>query len=180
MLAALGGCTPRAVIDVRQPHAAATQKHIRLTSFWAYFDESPPVERVLLAFPLPGAWAGKQEYCLYLRLLDKKGTCKIGEAIGERRVCGFFLQKSGRLAGLAEFAAGKIVTKGLAFDGGKMRDGRVDLQCIDGTKIAGQFIAELAPLELRDFEEYLHAADVQALLRRAGATAQTTTRPDGK
>jgi len=169
----VGGCAAQAVVEVYQPHADEAERLVRLTTFSAYFDTAPPVERVLLAFPLPGSWAGRTEYYLYLRLLEHKGTCRVGQVVGSQRVCGFFVQKSGRLAGLTELVEGQIVTKGVAFDGGRKRQGQLDVTCTDGTRITGRFLAELAPWQLRDFEQQRHAADVQALLQAARTTSET-------
>ena len=96
------------------------------------------------------------------------------DAAAGHPVRGFFLQSQGRLAGLTELVSGRLQVGGSPFDGGKLRLGRFELLCADGTRLTGRFTAKQNYLELRAFEEDLYPADVQALTS-AGTSPPPTT-----
>lgn len=158
------GSAPAARLDVTQPQLEGMQRAMGLHSEWAHFDDGDgDARRLLLAFPLPGAWGGTQQFVLYVRLSPDAETAEIGEPFDVERVAGFFIQRRGAAAGLAEFAAGRITVSGVAFGGQRWRQGTIELEAGDGTKLRGRFRAERSARRLRDFEEQ-HAADVAALL----------------
>ena len=132
----VAGCGPGVRLQVTQPEQAPPQDRLSLTGKWAFFDSAEDGDRILLALAHPGAWDGKRQYFLYLRVPPGKGEFTIGGSPGEdpgtRRCRGFYIQRSGRLAGLAEFVAGELKLGGLPFDGGKKRTGRMHLECNDG------------------------------------------------
>ncbi|UCG31955.1 MAG: hypothetical protein JSU68_09845, partial [Phycisphaerales bacterium] len=155
---------------------------LTLRGNWACFESSPEVERILLAFAHPGAQDGHRQYFLYLRTPPEKGRYYFHSRPGEEAssvprpddarqgaVCGFYLQRQGPLAGLTRLAAGTIQITGSPFDGGKLRIGRFEMACADGTLLKGRFTARQNHLEMRTFEEDLYPADVQALIDESDA-----------
>jgi hypothetical protein len=174
--AALSGCAAGARMTVTQKGQPPPFDELHLRGKWAFFETSSQDERILLAFAHPGAVDGKRQYFLYLRPPPQKGTHLFGtggnvapaDAGGTKptsvgRARGFFLQRCGPMAGLAEIATGTLVVGGAPFDGGRLRVGRFDLTCTDGTRLTGDFTAKRDLLEMRSFEEDLYPADVQAL-----------------
>ena len=70
----------------------------------------------------------------------------------------------GNTTSTCTLVAGELKIGGRPFDGGKIRTGRVNLECDDGTIIKGRFTARRSALELRDFEQDEYPADVAALI----------------
>jgi hypothetical protein len=169
-----------ATLRIVQPALTPPQDVVRLESAWAYAsDGSGGSERILLAFPLPGARAGDKQFFLYLRLPGKRSApVAIGDPLPDgSRVGGFLIQVTGKLAGKTVFMRGSVELHGVAFDGGKRRKGKLTLYCTDGSMIDGEFTAKVAPLEVRDFED-AKAADVRALAGGDNA-ARPAARPPG-
>lgn len=174
LTSAVIGCGSKADLLLFQPGMTPPQDRVSLRSEWAYVaDDEPGVERVVLAFPLPGARAGDRRFHVYLRTPGKQaGPAHIGDALpGGGRVCGFLIQAAGRLAGKTVFVKGQIELRGVAFDGGRRR-GKISLQCADGSSVEGEFLALVAPLEVMDFEQ-AKAGDVRALLGTGDAPAES-------
>jgi hypothetical protein len=172
-VAALGisllvGCGARVRLEVTQPGQPPPRDRLDLTGKWAFFDKGADCDRILLALAHPGAVDGARQYYLYLRVPPGKGKFTVGQPLSEEgdagRCCGFYIQRTGELAGLGTLVAGELKIGGRPFDGGKIRTGRVNLECDDGTIIEGRFTARRGALELRDFEQDKYAADVAALI----------------
>jgi len=160
----LSGCGPTANLIVSQPEAPGAAGRMRLASRWAFFDTGE-TDRYLAGFPFPGAVAGDRQYVLYLVCEPGLGEKRIGDS-GDRvwpRAAGFFIQERGRHAGLTRMTAGTVRVKRVPFAGRKRRKIEVAIQCDDGTVLSGQMRAVESLLELRDFQEGPHAADVAAL-----------------
>jgi hypothetical protein len=167
LLAAQVGCGASARVTIIQPALPSPQDEVRLRSSWAYAaDDEVGVERIVLMFPLPGARAGDRRFFIYLRVPGKRrDPMRIGEPLpGGGRVSGFFIQATGRFAGKTVFADGQIELRGVALDRGSRRRGKIDLHCLDGSWIQGEFVARVAPLEVIDFEDS-KAGDVRELIR---------------
>ena len=168
-------------MTVAQPGQPPPFDQLPLRGKWAFFVTSPQADRILLAFAHPGAVDGRRQYFVYLQAPPEKGTHTFGPAAATTeadaepagaepleptpndRVRGFYLQSQGPLAGLTELVSGSLRVGGSPFDGGKLRIGRFELLCADGTRLAGRFTARQDLLEMRAFEEDLYPADVQAL-----------------
>ncbi len=175
LLASLGGCTPSVRLDVTQPGRPAPLDRLELRGKWAFFDTGPDGNRLLLATAHPGAMDGQRQYYLYLLLPDRSGVARIGDPLAEGsadRCAGFFIQRSGALAGRAEFIRGDLKVSQVPLGRGIVRTGRVVLHCDDGTVIDGRFTARRRPLELRTFEQETYPPDVAALRRSARQTGQ--------
>ncbi len=141
------GCAPQARVEVDQPHAGGRQRHLRLQSSWAAFAENGST-RVLLAFPLPGAQRGDKHYYVYMRCSlpqDEPPMKQGGPAVIE----GFFQQVWGRHAGIAPFAQASVQMSG----GADSRWGRFEIECEDGTRLQGDFIAKRDDWDVQQFEE---------------------------
>ena len=172
-VAALGislvvGCGPRVRLEVTQPGRPPPQDRHELAGKWAFFDRGDDCERILLALAHPGAVDGARQYYLYLRVPLAKGKFTVGQPLTDEAdaglCCGFYIQRTGDLAGLGTLVAGELKIGGRPFDGGKIRTGRVRLECDDGTIIKGRFTARRSALELRDFEQDVYPADVAGLI----------------
>jgi hypothetical protein len=172
----IGGCASHAEVVVTQPGQPPPFDRLSLRGNWACFESSPELERILLAFGHPGAQDGEPQYFVYMRTPPEKGRYyfhnRPDEAAGPvprpddarpGAVRGFYVQCQGPLAGLTELVAGTIQIGGSPFDGGKLRIGRFEMACKDGTLLKGRFTARENHLEMRTFEEDLYPADVQAL-----------------
>jgi len=178
---ALSGCATSARMTVTQPGQPPPFDQLPLRGKWAFFAPSPQADRILLAFAHTGAVDGRRQYFLYLLTPPEKGTHTFGAAAATTgadtdpagaepleptpndRVRGFYLQSQGPLAGLTRLVSGTLRVGGSPFDGGKLRIGRFELLCADGTELDGRFIARQDLLEMRAFEEDLYPADVQIL-----------------
>ena len=178
----IGGCASHAEVVVTQPGQPPPFDRLALQGHWACFQSSPDVERILLAFAHPGAQDGQRQYYLYMRMPPQKGRYYFQNRPGEPAstmpqpknarpgaVRGFYVQRQGPLAGLTELIAGTIEIGGSPFDGGKLRIGRFEMACGDGTLLKGRFTAKQNHLEMRTFEEDLYPADVQALIGKPEA-----------
>ena len=154
-----GGCGPLARVELHQPGRQGQKLRMHLESNWAHFAAGEAGDRVLLAWPLPGARAGRKHYELYLRLPAGGGTFAIDPDAGDRaKAAGFLIQETGRLAGLARVQQGTVTISG----GKGRRTGRLDVRCTDGTEVRGDFRTVRSDLTVRFFEDD-HAADVRAL-----------------
>ncbi len=164
LILAGGGCGPRAAVDLYQPRATGQQQLVQLNSAWAHFATGDGLgDRLLLSWPLPGSRAGREQYHLYLQVERADGTFSAGKAATtDDIVCGFLIQRSGRLAGLAGLSGGTLTVSG----NDAVRVGELDLECVDGARIRGSFRATREDLTVEFFEED-HAADL-ALLEPAG------------
>lgn len=172
----IGGCASHAEVVVTQPGQRPPFDRLSLRGNWACFESSPETERILLGFAHPGAEDGEPRYFLYMRTPPEKGRYYFHNRPDEAAdsvpqpndarlgaLRGFYVQRQGPLAGLTEVVAGTIRIGGSPFDGGKLRIGRFEMACKDGTLLKGRFTARENHLEMRTFEEDLYPADVQAL-----------------
>ncbi|MHC4065602.1 MAG: hypothetical protein ACYSUI_14050, partial [Planctomycetota bacterium] len=74
------GCAPFARVDLTQPCGDQRQRLLPLESEWAHFaSEDSPWDRLLLAWPLPGARSGNKHFVLYLRLPRGAGRYSVEE-----------------------------------------------------------------------------------------------------
>ena len=170
-----GGCGPLARVEVNQPGRQGQTLRMHLESNWAHFAAGEAGDRVLLAWPLPGARAGRKHYQLYLRLPAGGGEFAIDPDAGDRaKAAGFLIQETGRLAGLARVQQGTVTIS----KGKDRRTGRLDVRCRDGTEVRGDFRAVRSDLTVRFFEDD-HAADVQALAPANEAGADAEQRSEG-
>ena len=156
------GCGPFARLKLAQPRPGGGQRVLRLESDRARFaTEDGPWDRLLLAWPLPGARTGGERFVLYLRLPPGGGEfCTERTDDGRGDLAGFLIQRTGHRAGLSRVRQGSVSVTG----GAERRTGRLELECADGTALRGSFRAVRSDLALRFFEED-HAADVEALGR---------------
>ena len=131
-----------------------------MESAWAQFTADDGTwDRLLLAWPLPGARAGNKHFVAYLRFPPGGGEFSAQAdhpAAGD--LTGFVIQRSGERACLSRVQRGALRIAG----GPYRRAGRLDLHCADGMTLRGEFQAIRSKLALRFFEEE-HAADVAAL-----------------
>lgn len=180
LLFGLSGCaTPRAQVRVTQAHFQGRQGLMNLHSEWAHFDggDASPL-RLLLAFPLPGAWAGTEHFLVYVRLPQGVSTATLGDADADSQAGGFFIQARGTAAGLSELANGSVTVGGVAFGGDRWCQGQLDVTTADGTELLGRFRARRSPNRLRRFEEEDYAGDVDALLETPTTNVRPTTQPE--
>ena len=156
LLVGAGGCGQYASVELTQPHRTG-KRSFQLQSEQAEFATgSDRTDRLLLAWPLPGALAGRPEYTLYLRVPGGGGTFEVGERADDGGgVAGFLTQQAGRLAGLTWVKAGSVTVGG----GAESRHGRLQLRCEDGTEVVGRFRAARADLAVEFFEDN-RAADL--------------------
>jgi hypothetical protein len=160
------GCGPKAEMRIIQASLPPPQDSVRLRSEWAYIaDEDPDLHRILLSFPLPGARAGDKRFFLYLRVPSRmSGPVRVGDALPDGgKVGGFFIQSTGRLAGKTTFVDGKVEVRRPPLTSSQRREGKVALDCSDGSFIRGEFRAIISPFEVLDFESS-RAGDVRELL----------------
>ncbi len=147
---ALGSaCAPLARVEVHQPQARTREQHLQLQSEWALFTEHGGF-RVLLAFPLPGARGGDQQYQLYWRCPSRNGLFELQSGDADE-VRGFFRQIRGRHAGIAPFTEAMIKISGR----GETRSGWFDIRCSDGMRLKGEFVARPSDWEILELEAYL-------------------------
>ena len=175
----LSGCaTPLAQVRVTQAHFQGRQGLMNLHSEWAHFDggDASPL-RLLLAFPLPGAWAGTEHFLVYVRLPQGVSTSTLGDRDADSRAGGFFIQTRGSASGLSELADGSVTVGGVAFGGDRWCQGQLDVTTADGTELVGRFRARRSLNRLRRFEEEDYAGDVDALLETPTTDVQPTTQP---
>lgn len=142
-------CAPLARVEVHQPRAGGLQHDMQLSSDWAVFAEDGGT-RVLLAFPLPGARRGDKQYQLYWRCPSHSGRFVL-QAGGADHVRGFFRQLRGRHVGIVPFEEATIQISG----SGETSSGWFEIQCRDGTRLKGDFIARRSDWEILEFEETL-------------------------
>ncbi len=182
MLVGLAGCAaPEAHVRVTQPQLTGLQREMDLHSEWGSFDgggERP--RRLLLAFPLPGAWAGTRHFLLYVRLPgDAETTAQVGDLTSDGPVAGFFVQTRGHAAGLTRVVDGTVTVEGVTFGGDAWCEGTFELVTDDGSHLDGRYRAKRSRFRLRDFEEEEYRGDVEALRAAASNSSQPTTRPGG-
>lgn len=147
---ALGSaCAPLARVEVHQPRAGGRQQDLRLGSDWAVFAEDGGT-RVLLSFPLPGARRGNKHYQLYWRCPSHSGVFELRSG-GADNVRGLFRQLRGRHAGMEPFERAMIQISGSA----ETCSGWFEIQCRDGTRLKGDFVARRSDWEVVEFEETL-------------------------
>lgn len=169
-LAGLFGCGSKAEITIIQSALPHPQDKVVLESEWAYFAaDQPGVERALVIFPLPGARAGDRRFFLYMRVPSgRSGPARIGDAKSDRvQAAGFFIQSTGRLAGKTTFTEGWIDLRRPPLSSRRHRQGKIAVNCSDGSFIRGEFHASLSPFEVVNFED-AKAADVRALTGSRG------------
>jgi hypothetical protein len=169
----LAGCSPKASVSVSQEGRPAPLDHFRLQSDWAYYDVGKH-DRYLISFPLPGAVAGDRHFYLYLMSTPGEGTRPVrGSLIGEpAAVVGFFVQQRGMNAGLADVVEGSVEIERVPLRKNRRRIHFV-LECHDGSSLIGEAAVARSMLELREFEEQTHVADVERLNARALQPADT-------
>lgn len=173
VLCTLPACAPRATITLDQPHAPVSQQRMELSSAWGYTFSGGGTREVLLDFPLPGRKDGPRDFRLFLQLPDGQPVTHAGRD-DPSAARGFFVQEVGRMRGKTEFTGGTVGTGGVFLQPGRRR---IDLQleCDDGTRIAGRAFVEENAEELRAFRRRF-AADVLAL-RAESQPAQTRAAP---
>ena len=179
LLFGLSGCaSPLAQVRVTQAHFQGRQGLMNLHSEWAHFDggDASPL-RLLLAFPLPGAWAGTEHFLVYVRLPQGVSTAVLDDGDADRRARGFFIQTRGSAAGLSELAKGSVTVGGVALGGDRWCQGQLDVTTADGTELFGHFRARRSRNRLRRFEQEDYAGDVDALLEAPTTHVQPTTPP---
>ncbi|MCK6457008.1 MAG: hypothetical protein L6Q92_10825 [Phycisphaerae bacterium] len=165
----ISGCGAAARVSLEQPFLAGPEQRLHLTSESVRFASGGGTDRVLVEFPLPGAWSGRH-YLLYVRVPSKTGSYEIAQPFGGERVGGFFIQLFGDHRGLTGFASGRVDVRGVLAAPSKRRC-ELDVKCTDGSLIRGTLVAQRDELGLREFEERTNRGDVQALLRAASPTA---------
>jgi len=180
-LLAAGGCGPEARLRVQQPqYAPRPQQRLELTTHTAFFAEGlDEPQRLYAAFPLPGGWAGRKVFVLYLRTPPGPGRKTIGPVDDiPSPATGFFIQISGPGRGLTRVIDGTVVVEAVGLGSRDQRRARVDLACQDGTAISGTMRLQRDALEVELFEER-YAPDVRRLLAGSAGTQPTASRPAG-
>ncbi len=169
-VAALAGCGPRATLVLHQPAAPPTQAHLELAGDTAYHARGGDRQKVVLAFRRPRVDRGPADFVLYLTAPPGTTAFRVNPADPESPR-GFILQKVGLRAGRAEFVRG-VVEFGRHWLLRGRRVLRLDLECDDGTRVAGRATLRERPTEVRSFEQQ-HAADVAMLILERAATEPT-------
>lgn len=169
----LVGCGPKASMSVSQEGRPPPLDNFRLESDWAYYDAGKH-DRYLISFPLPGAVAGDRHFYLYLMCTPGEGARPVrASLIGEpSAVVGFFVQQRSMNAGLADVVEGSVEIERVPLRRNRRRIHFV-LECHDGSSLIGEAAVARSMLELREFEEQTHVADVERLNARALQSADT-------
>lgn len=167
LFATATGCGPKATLSVQQEGLTPPLDHFTLESKWAFFNTGED-DCYLLSFPLPGAVSGDRHFYLYLVCTPGIGdkvmrSTLVGEPHG---AVGFFIQQRSMNAGLTELVDGRVKIKAVPLRGDR-RTLDIVLSCHDGSSLVGEATVMEAPLELREFKEKTHLADVQRLMERA-------------
>jgi hypothetical protein len=166
------GCSPRTQAVIVEKWDGNRPMTLRLRSDSAAFAPGADgVDRVLLAWPLPGSEHGQPVYQLYLHVPTEKGTFAVGRTgDGQHVVAGMFIQRRGRYAGRTDLVKGRLRLDGPGGNGPTHRRGALIVDCGDGTRIAGRFDAVLSVTTVTQFEDH-HRADIREMTDAAAALA---------
>lgn len=178
--AMMAGCGPRTEVVLVDMPGAHWPMTLHLRSERAAFAPGPDgVDRVLLAWPLPGSEHGQSVYELYLCVPADEGTFPVGRVFnGQHPVAGMFIQCTGRRAGRTDVMNGTIRLNGRGGEGPTHRRGELVVECRDGTQIAGRFDARLSMTTVTQFEDH-HQTDIRETIAAAAAGTSSEAASSG-
>lgn len=153
------GCRSVADVTIVQPFAPPAQRTLELRDGTRGYDLRGDDRMVaLLAFPLPGARDGPDDFVIYLDLPRAVGEWRVG---GDTGVRGFLIQATGALRGKTTFASGSVTLKSPLL-GGQKRTLALEVQTADGATIRGRIAIRPDSIAVREFEQR-RSGDVAAL-----------------
>ncbi|MCG3128067.1 MAG: hypothetical protein CHACPFDD_02941 [Phycisphaerae bacterium] len=160
------GCRASADLTIMQPFAPPAQRVLELRHGARQFELRGDDRMVaLLAFPLPGARDGPDDFVVYLDVPRADGTWRVGTAGSDAR--GFLIQATGALRGKTMLARGTIILKSPLL-GGRSRTIQLDVETADGAFVRGKLTARPDSIAVREFETR-RSGDVAALWGDAAA-----------
>ena len=134
ILVGLGGCSLGKGLTFKQPEAPPGERELKLEGDANWYMDAAGRREFLLAFAAPGSAGATEDLLFYLTAPEADGRYAIGP--GAEGATGFLIQTVGLRRGRTDFDSGEVRVS-TPIIGNQKRTLKVDILCIDGSRLEG-------------------------------------------